>query len=115
MLPVFYHNPRCSTSRAVLRLLEDRGQRLKIVLYLATPPSAEEIKEILRKLGLTARQLMRTKEPLYARLRLADPDLSEEVLVRAMAENPILIERPILVVGDRAVIGRPPERVLELI
>jgi arsenate reductase len=115
MLPVLYHNPRCSTSRAALRLLEDRGQRLKIVLYLATPPTAGDIKDILRKLGITARQLMRAKEPLYAKLRLGNPDLSEEALVRALAENPILIERPILVAGDRAVIGRPPERVLEII
>jgi arsenate reductase len=110
-----YHNPRCSSSRAALKLLEDRGQSPEILLYLETPPTASQLKELLAKLGIGARALMRTKEPIYKELGLNDASHGDAALIRAMAENPILIERPILVAGKRAVIGRPPERVLELL
>jgi arsenate reductase len=112
---VLYHNPRCSHSRAALKLLEERGLAPKLVLYLETPPTARDLGRILKCLGLRPRALLRTKEAVYEALRLGDPDLSDAALVRAMVENPILIERPILVAGSRAVIGRPPERVLEII
>jgi arsenate reductase len=115
MALVLYHNPRCSKSRAALKLLEDAGKEPKVVLYLESPPSASEIKDLLAKLAIGPRALMRTKEPVYKELGLDDPKLSDAALIRAMAENPILIERPILVAGKRAVIGRPPERVLDLI
>src|SRR5262245_66135 len=110
-----YHNPRCSSSRAALKMLEDAGKSPEIVLYLETPPTASQLKDLLGKLGISARALMRAKEPIYQELGLDDASLSDAALIRAMAENPILIERPILVAGKRAVIGRPPERVLELI
>ncbi len=112
---VLYHNPRCSTSRTALGLIEQRGITPKIVLYLETPPSAAEIRPLLKKLGLKPRQMMRAKEPGFKELSLGEPDVSDDDLIRAMAENPILIERPILISGDRAVIGRPAERVLEIL
>jgi arsenate reductase len=111
---VLYHNPRCSNSRAALKLLEDAGKKPEIFLYLENPPSAAELKELLGKLGVGPRALMRSKEPIYKELGLADPALTDAALIRAMVENPILIERPILIAGKRAVIGRPPERVLEI-
>jgi arsenate reductase len=114
MALVLYHNTRCSSSRAALKLLEDAGKKPEIVLYLEKPPSAAELKELLTKLGIGPRALMRSKEPIYKELGLADPALSDAALIRAMAENPILIERPILIAGKRAVIGRPPERILEI-
>jgi arsenate reductase len=110
-----YHNPRCSKSRATLQLLEARGIKPKIVEYLKTPPSAAEIKAILKKLGLKPHDLMRKNEPRYAELRLKDLDLDEDALIALMVENPILIERPIVVAGGKAAIGRPPEKVLEIL
>lgn len=110
-----YHNPRCSKSRGALELLEARGLQPKVVRYLETPPSAAELEELLSKLGLSARQLLRTGEEEYKTLNLANPALGEAQLIEAMATHPRLIERPILVAGDRAVIGRPPEKVLELL
>lgn len=110
-----YHNPRCSKSRAALALLEARGLTPTIVHYLETPPSVEQLRELLRKLGLPARQLLRSGEEQYSALNLADSSLSEEQLLSAMAAQPKLIERPILLVGNRAVIGRPTEKLLELL
>ncbi len=111
-----YHNPRCSKSRATLKLLEERGIEPEIVKYLETPPSAEELKEIIRMLGLSsARELMRKKEKEYKELRLDDPSLSEEALIQAMVEHPRLIERPIVVKDGKAAIGRPPENVLAIL
>ncbi|MBP8171443.1 MAG: arsenate reductase (glutaredoxin) [Pseudomonas sp.] len=110
-----YHNPRCSKSRAALALLEARGLTPTIVHYLETPPSVEQLRELLRKLGLPARQLLRSGEEQYSALNLADSSLSEEQLLSAMAAQPKLIERPILIVGNRAVIGRPTEKLLELL
>ncbi|GAB3382346.1 arsenate reductase family protein [Azotobacter armeniacus] len=110
-----YHNPRCSKSRSALELLEARGLQPRVVRYLETPPSAAELEELLGKLGIPARQLLRSGEEEYQALNLANPALGEAQLIEAMAAHPRLIERPILVAGDRAVIGRPPEKVLELL
>lgn len=110
-----FHNPRCSKSRGALELLEARGLAPEIVRYLETPPSAAELKALLGKLGISARQLLRSGEEEYKSLGLDNPELSEDALIRAMLEHPKLIERPILVVGDKAVIGRPPEKILEIL
>ncbi len=110
-----YHNPRCSKSRAALELLEARGLTPNVVRYLETPPSVEQLRDLVNKLGIPARQLLRTAEDDYQTLNLADSSLSEEQLLSAMAAHPKLIERPILLVGDRAVIGRPTENLLELL
>lgn len=110
-----YHNPRCSKSRGALELLEARGLAPTVVRYLDTPPSAAELRELLAKLGMNARQLLRTGEEEYQTLGLADTSLSEDQLIEAMAAHPRLIERPILIVGDTAVVGRPPEKVLEIL
>jgi arsenate reductase len=110
-----YHNPRCSKSRGALELLEARGLVPTIVRYLETPPSAAELRDLLAKLGLTARQLLRTGEDEYNTLGLDDASLSEEQLIAAMTTHPKLIERPILIAGDKAVVGRPPEKVLEIL
>ncbi len=110
-----YHNPRCSKSRAALQLLEERGLQPTVVLYLDTPPSAAQLREVLSKLGMPARQLLRSGEDEYRELNLADSTLDEDALIAAMVAHPRLIERPILIAGDRAVIGRPPENILELL
>lgn len=110
-----YHNPRCSKSRDALALLRAQGQEPDIVLYLDTPPTAKQLKSLLEKLGLSARELLRKGEDAYKELNLSDTKLSEAALVKAMVENPKLIERPIAIVGDKAVIGRPPEKILELL
>lgn len=110
-----YHNPRCSKSRGALELLEGRGLAPTVVRYLETPPDADTLKALLDKLGITARQLLRTGEEEYKALDLANPALSDAQLVDAMVQHPKLIERPILIVGDTAVIGRPPEKVLEIL
>jgi arsenate reductase len=110
-----YHNPRCSKSRGALELLEARGLTPTIIRYLETPPDATQLRDLLGKLGLNARQLLRTGEDDYKTLNLADSSLTDEQLIAAMADHPKLIERPILVVGDKAIIGRPPERVLEIL
>ncbi|MDP3976467.1 MAG: arsenate reductase (glutaredoxin) [Pseudomonas sp.] len=111
----FYHNPRCSKSRGALQLLEARGLTPTIVRYLETPPSAAQLGDLLGKLGIGARQLLRSGEDQYRTLNLADPALSEAQLIEAMVAHPQLIERPILIVGNQAVIGRPPEKVLEIL
>ena len=110
-----YHNTRCSKSRGALELLNARGLEPELVHYLETPPSPAELRELLRMLGTGARGLLRTGEPEYAELGLDDPSLGEDALVAAMAAHPKLIERPVFVHDGRAVIGRPPERVLEIL
>ncbi|MGC4088224.1 MAG: arsenate reductase (glutaredoxin) [Polyangiaceae bacterium] len=110
-----YHNPRCSKSREALALLEAQGQAPRIVRYLETPPDAATLKSLLKSLGISARELLRSKEPEYTELGLDDSKLSETKLIAAMVAHPRLIERPIAVDGKRAVIGRPPEKVLELL
>ncbi len=115
MVTTIYHNPRCSKSRQTLALLEERGISPRIVEYLKTPPSAAELKTILKRLGLRPRDLMRKGEPLYAELGLKDRDLDDDALIALMVANPMLIERPIVVSGGKAAIGRPPEAVLEIL
>jgi arsenate reductase len=110
-----FHNPRCSKSRATLALLQERGIEPEIRLYLENPPNAGELRVILGKLGLTARQLMRTGEAEFRELGLSDESLDEQALIAAMAANPRLIERPIVLADGRAAIGRPPEAVLDIL
>lgn len=110
-----YHNPRCSKSRGALELLQERGIQPHIVPYLETPPSADELRDVLRMLGLPARALLRTGEDAFAELDLSRPELDEDALINAMVAHPRLIERPIFVHEGRAVLGRPPEKVLELL
>ena len=109
-----YHNPRCSKSRGALELLEARGLTPTVVRYLETPLSAAQLRDLLARLNLSARQLLRSGEDEYKALNLGDSSLSEAQLIDAMATHPKLIERPILVAGDKAVIGRPPEKILEI-
>jgi arsenate reductase len=115
MQVTIYHNARCSKSRQTLALLQERGIQPTEVYYLETPPSKPELKRILGLLGITPRQLMRKGEEAYKALNLADESLSDDALIEAMLANPILIERPIVVAGDQARLGRPPEQVLEIL
>jgi arsenate reductase len=110
-----YHNPRCSKSRQTLVLLQDRNFEPEIIEYLKTPPDKATLKSILKKLGLSARQLIRTGESAYTENNLDDDSLDEDQLIEAMIANPILIERPIVLANDRAAIGRPPESVLDIL
>jgi arsenate reductase len=110
-----YHNPRCSKSREALNLLREQGLEPEIILYLENPPNAKALKTLLGKLGISARELLRKGEDAYKDLNLADDKLSEATLIKAMVENPKLIERPIAINGDKAMIGRPPENVLQII
>ncbi len=110
-----YHNPRCSKSRQTLALLEENGVKPEIILYLETPPSKEEIKNILGKLSMQPRQLMRTKEDLYKENTLGDESLSDEQLIDAMVNFPKVIERPIVLANNKAAVGRPPENVLDIL
>ncbi len=112
---ILYHNPRCSKSRGALELLEQHGLAPTIVRYLEAPPSAAELKQILARLGIEPRQLLRKGEDEYKTLNLADPALTDAQIIDAMAAHPKLIERPILVAGDTAIIGRPAEKVLEIL
>ncbi|BDB20343.1 arsenate reductase [Pseudomonas sp. CYM-20-01] len=110
-----YHNPRCSKSRGALQLLEARGLTPTVVRYLETPLDAAQLKALLGKLGISARQLLRSGEDEYKALNLADASLSEAQLIAAIADHPQLMERPILETADKAIIGRPPENVLEIL
>lgn len=115
MTVTIYHNPRCSKSRQTLALLEEKGVQHDVVLYLQDPPDAATITNIVAKLGLaSARDLMRKGEAVYKELGLKDVS-DEAALIQAMADNPILIERPIVLNGGEAKIGRPPEGVLEIL
>ncbi len=109
-----YHNPKCSKSRETLKLLEDNGHEPNVIEYLKTPPDFFEMKAILKGLGMTPRELMRKNEAPYKELGLDDPSLDDDTLIRAMVENPILIERPIVANDDKLALGRPPEAVLKL-
>ncbi len=110
-----YHNPRCSKSRATLALLEERGIEPEVILYLEATPDTETLAGIIRKLDITPRDLLRKGESAYRDLNLASEDITDAELIEAMVREPILIERPIVVCGEKAVIGRPPEKVLDLI
>ncbi|GAA0563090.1 MAG: arsenate reductase (glutaredoxin) [Alteromonadaceae bacterium] len=110
-----YHNPRCSKSRETLELLKEKGQQVDVVEYLKTPPTALELKQLLQWLNISARQLLRTKEDEYKALGLDNETLSEQQLIDAMAAHPKLIERPIVVNGNKAAIGRPATNVLNIL
>lgn len=114
-MAVLYHNPRCSKSRAALALLQERDLDLEVVRYLETPPDEAALRELLGQLDMTPLELMRRGEARCRELGLKAPGVSDEERIRAMAENPILIERPIFIARGKAVVGRPPERVLELL
>lgn len=114
-MTTIYHNPRCSKSRKTLELIRERGGEPTIVEYLSAPPSKEELRDLLQKLGLSPRELMRRRESVYQERNLDDPSLSDEELIDAMIEHPILIERPIVVTERGARICRPPEAVFEIL
>lgn len=110
-----YHNPRCSKSRETLALLQSKGVTPNVVLYLETPLNATQLRRLLKALSLRAPELIRVKEDVYKSLNPERRTLSEKDAIAILLEHPKLIERPIVVRGDKAVIGRPPERVLELL
>jgi arsenate reductase len=110
-----YHNSRCSKSRATLALLEQRGEPVEIIHYLDYPPTAAELGLLLKQLGMSPRELMRTGEAEYMELGLDEPTLDDDALIVAMVAHPKLIERPIVVANGRAAIGRPPEAVLAIL
>ncbi|WP_299734411.1 arsenate reductase (glutaredoxin) [uncultured Endozoicomonas sp.] len=110
-----YHNPRCSKSRQTLALLEEQGITPEIILYLETPPNADNIKELLGQLEISARELLRKGEADFKDNNLKDTSLSDEQLIDFMCQFPKLIERPIVVNGSKAKIGRPPESVIDIL
>ena len=110
------HNPRCSKSRQTLQLLQDKGFKPQIIEYLKNPISADELALIISQLGFSsARQLIRKGEDIYKQQNLADPTLTENILINAMLDSPKLIERPIVLCNGKAAIGRPPESVLDIL
>lgn len=111
---IIYHNPRCSKSRQTLALIEGKGITPAIVEYLKQPPTVAELKELLTKLNLSPHKLIRKKEQAYTELNLSEKN-SEASLLKAMVLHPVLIERPIVVKGNKACLGRPPENVLEIL
>ncbi|MEM7193589.1 MAG: arsenate reductase (glutaredoxin) [Pseudomonadota bacterium] len=110
-----YHNPRCSKSRSTLSLLQDTGLEITVIRYLDTPPTAVEISELCTRLGLSVREIIRSSESAYKELSLENSEHSETSLCQIISDNPILMQRPIVVNGARAAIGRPPESVLEIL
>ena len=115
MSVTIYHNSRCSKSRQTLALLEEKGIEPEIVEYLKTSPDTSTVKNLLSMLNLSPRELMRKGEAIFKENNLADDRLSDDQLISAMVENPILIERPIVVSNGKAAIGRPPESVLDIL
>ena len=109
-----WHNPRCSKSRNAATLLEEKGIDAEVVKYLDTPPTKEELTEVLKMLGITVRDLMRTKEAIYKELNLKE-ETDEDKLIEAMVQNPKLIERPIVIKEGKAAIGRPIENIIDLL
>ena len=114
MTATIYHNPECSKSHQTLALLEEKGIRLEVIKYLKTPPDFITLDNFLTKLNMEPRQLMRRKETLYNELQLETATLGRATLIQAMIDNPILIERPIVVANDQVRLGRPPDSVLEI-
>ncbi|MCD2452438.1 arsenate reductase (glutaredoxin) [Methylicorpusculum oleiharenae] len=110
-----YHNPRCSKSRQTLQLLQDKGLDIEIIEYLKTPPSTSELDDILEKLNMEPRELMRKSEAEYKEYGLDNSNLDRQALIDGMVANPKLIERPIVLANDKAAIGRPPENVLTIL
>ena len=115
MTVTIYHNPRCSKSRQTLSLLQEKGVEPEIVEYLKTPPDTKTLKRLLDMLGLEPRDLMRKKEKEYEENELGNPNLTRDELIAAMVANPKLIERPIVIQGGKAALGRPPESVLDIL
>ena len=115
MSVIIYHNPRCSKSRQALSLLHEKNIDTDIVEYLKNPPTVSELKEILLKLGYKPRQLLRKNEQIYKDLELGSDGKTDDDLVNAMIDNPILIERPIIISGDQVTIGRPAESILDIL
>ena len=112
---VIYHNSGCSKSRETLQILQDSNIEPEIIDYLKTPPSAQELKRIIEMLGVSARDLLRRTEEVYKQANLDNDSLSDDDIINAIVEHPALLQRPIVICGDRAVIGRPPTLVLEII
>lgn len=110
-----YHNPRCSKSRQALALLNERGIEAEVIEYLKNPPTVEELRALEQKLNLSISQMVRTKEAEFSSLGLAGENVSDDTIRKAVAEHPILLERPIIARDDAAVIGRPPENLLDLL
>ena len=115
MIVTIYHNPSCSKSRQTLEIINKKGIQPIIIEYLKVAPTKDKIKEILAMLGYAPRDLMRKKESLYTELKIEDSSLSNDVLINLMVKNPILIERPIIVYNNKIAIGRPPEKVLDIL
>ncbi len=115
MPPIIYHNPNCGTSRNVLALLQERGLNPKVVLYLKNPPSRDEIKALVQRMGVPLRGILREKGTPYEELGLGNPALDDEALLDAIAAHPILINRPIVVTDKGAKLCRPKELVLDLL
>jgi len=112
---VIYHNPSCSKSRETLQILLDNHCEPRIVEYLEEPPSENELRDIITMLGISPRDLLRTTEPVYREADLEDDSLSDDEIIKAICEFPALMQRPIVISGTQAVIGRPPDRVLDII
>ena len=110
-----YHNPRCSKSRQTLSLIEEKGVEVEIVDYLNDPPSQSELDTVLKMLDMEPQDLMRKGEAIYKELGLRDKNLSRKEAIKVMCQNPKLIERPIVIKGKKAILGRPPENVKELL
>ena len=113
--PLIYHNPGCSKSRETLQILEDNNSSPEVIEYLENPPGADELRRIIVLLGIPAGDLLRRGEAVYQDANLDDDNLNEDEVIRAICEFPILLQRPIVISGMRAVIGRPPSRVLEIL
>jgi arsenate reductase len=112
---VIYHNPRCSKSRQTLSLLEPQGVKIDIIEYLNSPPDKQTLTDIIKKLGIAPRDLLRKKEDEYKQLGLDDITLDDEQIIDAMVQHPKLIERPIVIHRDKAALGRPPENILKIL
>ena len=112
---IIYHNPRCSKSRTTLGILEEQNEPVDIIKYLETPPDAQTLRHILNVLNLSPREFMRRNEVEYAENKLSDESLTDDQLIQAMIDHPKLIERPIVLKGDKVAIGRPPESVLDIL
>ena len=115
MSVTIFHNPRCSKSRQTLSLIQEKNIDINIIEYLKTPPDISQLGQILKQLGYEPRQLMRKSEQIYKDLDLGNENKTAEDLVTAMTQNPILIERPIVLSGEKTAIGRPPESVLNIL
>jgi arsenate reductase len=112
---IIYYNPECGTSRKTLELIREKGIEPRIIEYLKTPPTEEELDRILKQLGMEPRDLIRTKEKEYTELNINHPRLPRKMLIQAMVQNPILIQRPIVLAKGKAVLCRPPENVEQIL